>query len=125
LEKERKPMIVSKVTRSVIFCAAALIAIPLVASARPKSENTQVEKKTIQLDTQATVDGKTLMPGKYEVLIDGNKVSFDREGHTLATARCDWKTLSYKSQYNSTTLSAKHSITELEFQGSNRALEVM
>jgi hypothetical protein len=118
-------MIVSKVTRNLIFCAAALIAIPLVASARPKTENTQVEKKTIQLDTQSTVDGKTLAPGKYEVLIDGNTVSFDRDGQTVATARCDWKTLSHKSPYNSTTLSANHSITELDFEGSNRALEVM
>lgn len=118
-------MIASKVTRNAIFFAVALIGVPLVASARPKSENTQVEKKTIQLDEQTTVDGKTLVPGKYEVLFDGNKVSFDRDGHTVATARCDWKTLGHKAQYNSTTLSANHSITELEFDGSNQALEVM
>lgn len=118
-------MIVSKVTRNVIFCAAALLAIPLVASARPKTENTQVEKKTVQLDTQTTVDGKTLAPGKYEVLIDGNKVSFDQDGRAVATARCDWKSLGHKSPYNSTTLSANRSITELEFAGSEQALEVM
>lgn len=118
-------MILNKVTRNAIFGAAALIAIPLVASARPKSENKQVEKKTIQLDMQTTVDGKNLAPGKYEVLIHGNQVSFDRDGRTVATARCDWKTLGRKSDYDSTTLSANHSITELEFGGSNRALEVM
>jgi hypothetical protein len=118
-------MIMSKVTRNVIFLAAALLAIPLFASARPKAENTQVEKKTIDLGSQSMVDGKTLTPGKYEVLIDGNTVSFEQDGRTVATARCDWKTLNYKSPYDSTTLSADKTITELEFEGSNRALEVM
>lgn len=118
-------MIMSKVTRNIIFIAAGLLAIPLFASARPKTENTQVEKKTIELGSQTKVDGTTLMPGKYEVPIDGNKVTFDQDGHTMATARCDWKTLDYKSHYDSTTLSKNHSITEIEFEGSNRALEVM
>jgi hypothetical protein len=112
-------------TRNAILCAVALLAIPLFASARPKSETTQVEKKTIDLDHQATVDGKALTPGKYEVLIEGSKVSFERDGQNVVTAPCDWKTLPFKAPYNSTTFSAKNVLQELQFEGSNQALDVM
>lgn len=111
--------------RNAILCAVAFMAIPLFASARSKSETTQTEKKTIDLGSQATVDGKTLAPGKYEVLIEGNKVSFERDGQSVVTAPCDWKTLPFKAEYNSTTLSAKNVLQELQFEGSNRALDVM
>ena len=114
-----------RVTCGAILCAFALIAIPVMASPKPKIENPQMEKKSLQLDNSATVDGKTLAPGTYEVLIEGNKVSFDQDGHTVVTAPCNWKTLQFKPNYNSTTISANHAIQELQFEGSNRALEVM
>lgn len=117
-------MLFYKVTRSAILCAVALLAIPLLASARPKSTNIQMEKKSIDLDRTATLDGKTLAPGKYEVLIEGNTVNFERDGRIVATAPCDWKTMQYKSQFDSTTLSAKNVLQELEFEGSNQALEI-
>jgi hypothetical protein len=112
-------------TCTAILCGIAFIAAPLVASARPKTENSAVMKKSLQLDDRATVDGKTLTPGTYEVLIDGNKVSFERDGKTVVTAPCQWETMPNKSEYNSTTLSATKVLQELEFEGSNRALEVM
>ncbi len=118
-------MLVHKVTRSAILFAVAFLAIPLLASARPKSANTQMEKKSIELDKTATVDGKTLTPGKYEVLIEGNKVSFERDGQTVVTAPCDWKTMRNKSEYNSKTFSANNVLLELDFEGSKQALEVM
>ena len=114
-----------KAMGSAILCAAALLAFPLLASARPKAVNTQVEKKSIELDDPATVDGKTLKPGKYELLIDGNKVSFERDGQTVVTATCDWKTMPNKSEYNSATFSSKRVLQEIEFEGSKQALEVM
>ena len=118
-------MLVYKVTRSAILCAVALLAIPLLATARPKSTNPRIEKKSIDLDRAATVDGKTLAPGKYEVLIEENMVNFERDGKTVITAQCDWKTLPYKSPYNSTTFSRKNALQELEFEGSKQALEIM
>ena len=114
-----------RITRSAIFCAVALLAIPLFASARSKPSNTQMEKKSMELDKTATVDGKTLTPGKYEVVIEGNKVSFERDGQTVVTARCDWKTMQHKSPYDSKTFSANNVLLELEFEGSSQALEVM
>lgn len=101
------------------------MALPLVASARPKPENTQMEKKSIQLDSPATVDGKTLRPGQYEVLIDGNQVKFEHNGQMEAEARGSWKTLKFKAPYDSMTLSANKTLQELQFAGSNEALEIM
>jgi len=118
-------MLTYKMIRGAILCAVALLALPLLASARPKSTNTQIEKKTIDLDRTAMVDGKALAPGKYEVLIEGNKVNFEQDGKTVATAPCDWKTLQNKSQYDSTTFSAQNVLQELEFEGSKQALEIM
>ncbi len=118
-------MLFYKMTRTAILCAVALMALPLLASARPKATNPQVEKKNIVLDDPATVNGKTLKPGKYEVVIDGNQVKFEQDGQTVVQAPCDWKTMPYKSAYDSTTYSAQHVLQELEFEGSNKALEVM
>ncbi len=119
-------MSITKLTCTAILSAAALVALPVLASARPKPTNeTQIQKTSISLDSSAKVDGTTLAPGKYEVVIDGKKVSFERDDKTVVTAPCDWKTLQYKSQYNSTTLSANNQLQEIEFEGSNKALEVM
>lgn len=114
-----------RVTSGAILCAFALIALPVLASAKPRPENTQMEKKTLELNNPATVDGKTLTPGTYEVMIDGNKVSFDRDGHTVVTAPCNWKAMQFKAPYDSTTISSNHAIKELQFEGSKEALEIM
>jgi hypothetical protein len=113
------------VTRNTILCVVVLMAVPLFTSARSKPENTKVEKKTIQVDKNLTVDGKTLIPGKYEVIIDSKKVSFERDGQMVATAPCDWKVLSFKSQFDSVTVSSNNVLQEIDFEGSNRALEVL
>jgi hypothetical protein len=104
--------------------AIAFLALPLLVSARPKTTNPENEKKSLQLYENATVGGKTLSPGTYEVLIEGKKVSFERNGQTVVTAQCDWKTMDHKSPYDSATFSKNHVIQELNFQGSNQALEV-
>lgn len=113
----------SKWTCTAVLCGIAFLAAPLVASARPKTED-RPTKKSMQLDNQVTVDGETLLPGNYEVLINGNKVSFELAGKIVATAPCSWKTMSNKSMYDSTTLSATNNLQEMEFAGSNQALEV-
>jgi hypothetical protein len=114
-----------KITTNLGLAAIAFLALPLLASARPKTTNPETEKKTIQLNDPANVDGKTLAPGKYEVMIEGNKVSFEHSGEAVVTAPCDWKTMDHKSPYNSTTFSANRTIQEIQFEGSNQALEVM
>lgn len=115
----------SKMTRSAVFCAIVLFAMPLLASARPKADTTPVEKKSITLDDPATVDGKTLPPGNYNVLIEGKTAKFERDGKNVATAPCNWKTLNFKAQYDSIELSAQKAVKELQFEGSNRALDIM
>lgn len=114
-----------KVTGSAIFCAVALLAIPLLASAHPKADSAQVEKKSITLDNAATVDGTTLTPGSYNVLIEGKTVKFERDGKVVASAPCDWKALKFKAQYNGIELSAKNAVQELQFEGSKQALDVL
>jgi hypothetical protein len=118
-------MSVNNMIRTAGLFAIALMAMPLFASTRSNPVNTQVEKKSIKLDEATTVDGKTLKPGNYEVLIDGSKVSFEINGETVVTAPCNWKTMAHKSPYNSTTLSSKNVLQELQFEGSNQALDVL
>ena len=117
-------MSVSKWTCTAILFATASLLAPVIASARPKAEDKPVVKKGLQLDDRATVDGKTLMPGDYKVLVNGNKVSLELDGKVVATASCAWKTTPNKSMYDSTALSASNSIQEMRFAGSNQALEV-
>lgn len=114
-----------KIFSTTILCTAAMMAIPLFAAARPKPASTQMEKKSIDLSTAAVVDGKTLAPGKYEVLIEGNKATFEHDHQTVVTASCDWKTMPQKSPYDSVVTSGNNVLQEIDFQGSNRVLEVM
>jgi len=100
----------NRVTCGAILCAFALISMPALISAKPKMENPQMEKKSLQLENSAKVDGKTLTPGQYEVVINGNKVSFEQDGHAVVTAPCNWKTLDFKAPYDATTISANHVI---------------
>jgi hypothetical protein len=118
-------MSIVTVSRNTFLCALAFLALPFLASARPKTENTQMEKKSMDLRSAATVDGKALQPGNYEVVIEGNQVRFEREGKTVVTAPCNWKGLGYKSPYDSVTFSASRQLQELDFAGSDQALEVM
>lgn len=108
-----------------IVCGVAFLALPVLASARPKVEDSQIEKKTIQLDQSATVDGKTLQPGEYRVVIDGDKASFERDGKTIVTASCDWRMMNHRAPYSSETFSENSVLQELEFAGSNQALDLM
>lgn len=114
-----------KITLNLSLSAIAFIAMPLLASAKPKPTNPAMEKKSIEVNQSATVDGKTLTPGTYEILIDGNKISFEHDGKTVVTAPCDWKSLTYKSPYDSTTYSKNGAIQEIEFAGRHQALEIM
>ena len=114
----------NKEIRNAVLFTAAVLAGPLIASAKPKDADAQVKKEKIELFDHATVDGKELAPGGYEVIVEGQNVRFERNGHTLVTAPCDWKTLEHGAPYSSVTLSATKVIEEIQFQGSNRALEV-
>src|SRR5215469_6417354 len=105
-------MVVYKMTCVAILSAFAFLALPQHVLAGSKPENTQMEKKSIQLDNQTTVDGKTLMPGEYKVLINGDKVTFEKDGQDVLTARCQWKTLNFKAQQNAKVFSANHVLQE-------------
>jgi hypothetical protein len=124
-EKELKSMSIYKTILNSGIVTIVFFTLPLLASARPKTTNPETEKKSIQLFDAAIVDGKTLSPGTYHVVIADNKASFEQHGQTIVTAPCDWKMMDHKSPYNSTTLSQNKVLQEIEFQGSNQALEIM
>ena len=107
-----------------LLLLAALMAVPFAISAAPKPQSNQPERKKIDLYDPANVDGKALAPGKYDLLIEGNKVTFERDGKTIVSAACDWKTENYKAQYDSVTTSSNHTLQDISFEGSNEVLEI-
>jgi hypothetical protein len=123
-EKELNSMSIYKSTVNLGLAVIIFLTLPLLASARPKTTNPEPEKKSIKLFDPAIVDGKTLSPGTYEVVIADNKSSFEQHGQTIVTAPCDWKMMDHKSPYNSATLSDSKVLQEIQFQGSNEALEI-
>ncbi len=118
-------MSANRMNRTAFLCGIALMAMPLVASARSGATSTKVEKKSFLLDDPATIDGKTLKPGKYEVVINGNKANFEVNGRTVVTASCNWKTMNFKAPYDSLSISSHKVLQEIQFEGSNKALEVL
>ncbi len=119
-------MLVSKAEFALLYFAESRLLLFLCwLPARPKPDTSRTEKTSIQIDEPATVDGTTLAPGQYEIVIEGNKATFEHNGQTVVTAPIDWKATTYKSPYDSVTYSSNRALQEIQFEGSDEALEVM
>ena len=100
---------------------AALVAtgmtLPLWVSAATDSLH-----KTIHLGTTATVAGKTLQEGEYDLVVSGNQAKFESKGKVVAEVPCTWKTLQAKAEHDVVMMDGG-AVTEIEFQGKTQAID--
>ena len=104
-------------SRFITALVATGLALPLWVTAA-----TDTLHKTVHLGASATVAGKPLPEGDYDLVVTGNQAKFESKGKVVAEVPCTWKTLQAKSDHDVVIIEAG-AVTEIEFQGKTQAID--
>jgi hypothetical protein len=97
----------------------ALLLLPaLTAPAWAKDQTAD-----IRLNTPATIEGISLQPGKYHIVVyeEGTEVKFTREGKIVAYVKANWIRLDRKAEHSGVLLSGD-AVDEVDFAGKEMAI---
>jgi hypothetical protein len=97
----------------------ALLSLPaLTAPAWAKDQTAD-----IKLSKAATIQGISLQPGKYHIVVyeEGNEVKFIRDGKIVAYVLADWVRLDRKAEHSELRLSGDE-VNEIDFAGKEMAI---
>jgi hypothetical protein len=95
----------------------ALLLLPaLTAPAWAKDQTAD-----IRLNTPATIEGISLQPGKYHIVVyeEGTEVKFTREGKIVAYVKANWIRLDRKAEHSGVLLSGD-AVDEVDYFSSKR-----
>jgi hypothetical protein len=115
--------------RAIHFAVTVLAALALVIPAAARENGPNKSKSTahgtfVLVDT-ATLGGKQLKPGTYDVKADDNKVTLMRDGKIVAEAPVQWKDESKKSQYSAVVTDGDgNQIRSVHFNGMTKYAEI-
>jgi hypothetical protein len=93
--------------------AALALAMPLAARA---SAEKSTARASVDLVSEATIGGKQLKAGTYDVEANGSTLTLMQKGKVLAEAPIAWKDEQSKSRY-SAIVTEGGTVTEVHFQG--------
>lgn len=78
--------------------------------------------KTVHIGSNATVAGKTLTEGDYDLMVNGNQAKFSSKGKVVAEVPCTWKNLPAKAGHDIVMIDGG-ALTEVQFQGKTQAID--
>ena len=79
--------------------------------------------KTVHIGSNATVAGKALTSGDYDLVVDGNQAKFtSKRGKVVAEVPCTWKNLPAKAEHDMVMIDSG-AVTEVQFQGKTEAID--
>ncbi len=78
--------------------------------------------KKVHLGSSATVAGKPLPAGDYDLMVNGNQATFQSKGKVVAEVPCTWKTLPAKSDHDVVQID-NGALTEIQFQHGAQAID--
>ncbi len=99
--------------RFVALLAVVTLAIP--AMAKPVS-------KVITIHQPAKVGASQLTAGQYRLLIDGTKVTVQRDKQVVAQVEGRWEQRDTKARNDSVLIGPNSEVKEVRFAGENRVL---
>src|SRR5260370_16497965 len=70
--------------------------------------------KAIRLGSNATVAGKPLQAGDYDLLVSGNQAKFERKGKVVGEVPSTWKNLPAQADHD-VLLTTREAVTEIPF----------
>ena len=103
--------------------AALALAMPVVARADDSKTIKSVSRVAVDLHSSATLAGKDLKPGTYQVSADDSKMTISRDGKVVAEVPIEWKDGQGKASYTS-VVTDSNQITEVHFGGKARYIAV-
>ena len=106
-------MRIKSLVRFVALLAVVALAVP--ALAKPVS-------KTINISQPAKLGASQLTAGEYRLLIDGTKVTIQKDSKLVAEVACHWEQRGEKGRYNSVLLGPNGELKEVRFAGESRVL---
>jgi hypothetical protein len=104
-------------SRLIAAVVATGMSLPVWVTAAPDSM-----RKTIHIGSSATVAGKPLTEGDYDLVVSGNQAKFSNKGKVVAEVPCTWKTLPNKADHDVVMMDGS-AVTEIEFQGKTQAID--
>jgi len=78
--------------------------------------------KTVHIGSAATVAGKSLSEGDYDLQVNGNQAKFTSRGKVIAEVPCTWKNLPAKAEHDIVMIDGG-ALTEVQFQGKTQAID--
>ena len=94
-----------------------VVALAIPAVAKPISKN-------INIAESAKLGTTELSAGEYRLLIDGTKLTVQRNSKVVASAEGRWEERGEKARYNSVVLGPNHQVQEIRFAGEKRVLVI-
>lgn len=103
--------------------AALALAMPIAARADDSKTIKPVSRVAVDLHSSATLAGKDLKPGTYQVSADESKMTISRDGKVVAEVPIEWKDGQGKAAYTSVVTESSQ-ITEVHFGGKAKYISV-
>jgi hypothetical protein len=107
----------------VTILAALALAMPIAARADNSKTAKPVSRVAVDLHSAATLAGKDLKPGTYQVSADETKMTISRDGKVVAEVPIEWKDGQSKASYTS-VVTDSNQITEVHFGGKTKYISV-
>jgi len=103
--------------------AAMTIAMPLAARSNAGKDTKSTVSAQMDIVKDATIGGKEVKAGTYDVKANETKVTFSRNGKVVAEAPVQWKDEQSKSLHSMLVIDGS-SVKEIHFTGKSRYVEV-
>ncbi len=106
-------MRIKSLVRFVALLAVVALAVPVLA--KPVS-------KTFNISQPAKLGASRLTAGEYRLLIDGTKVTIQKDSKLVAEVAGHWEQREEKARSNSVLLGSNGELKEVRFAGESRVL---
>jgi len=103
--------------------AAMTIAMPLAARSNAGKDTKSTVSAQMDIVKDATIGGKEVKAGTYDVKANETKVTFSRNGKVVAEAPVQWKDEQSKSLHSMLVIDGC-AVKEIHFTGKSRYVEV-
>lgn len=114
----------SRSARNVLVAFAALLfALPLAARSHDKAAKSTV-RTNVELSQDATLAGKDVKAGTYQVRADESTLTLLQKGKVVAQAPIEWKKEAGKGSADSSVMINSGAVTEVHFIGKDHYAQV-
>lgn len=122
IKEGMNPMSRSRIHHLLVALAVLALVVPMAARANPKKDPKSVHA-SMDLLSDASLGGKQVKAGTYEVRANEGTLTLMRGGKVIAEAPIEWKAESSKAEYSSIILESG-AMKEVHFSGANRYAQI-